>query len=85
MQLVKRYRSVGAAERNAVALGCEDDVVEVFLSRCEGAGYRPGTSDIGDVATVFLCRRSADNMEELRKGLYSTSVHQDEFSVPGRD
>lgn len=37
MQLIKGDVGVGAAEGNAMALGCEDGVVEIFLSRCEGA------------------------------------------------
>ena len=37
VQLVQGDVGVGAAEGDAVALGCEDGVVEVFLGGCEGA------------------------------------------------
>ena len=37
MQLVKGDVGVSATEGDAMALRCEDGVVEVFLGRCEDA------------------------------------------------
>lgn len=37
MQFIKGHVGIGAAERDAMALGCKDGVIEVFLSSGEGA------------------------------------------------
>ncbi len=75
VELIKRNRGIGAAERDAMALSVKDDVVNVSLRRCEFAGYGPGTGDVCDVASVLLFQRSVEDTDERGREPYSTSVN----------
>lgn len=54
MELVEREGGGRAAERDAVALGGEDGVVEVSLGGGEAARYGPRAGDVGDIAAILL-------------------------------